>query len=321
MNISQNEMILDLDTFDFTDIDDSDIQEAVGKGAEEKYEQPKEFDFDEINEDDEEFLFDDEDEEVEQEDDDLPVEGFEDITEALGKLDTIPDSYELNFGNTKVNKGELVNLLNTREEVLQTREAINTFAQRLVEKENVINASFEVAKTETDKQLEHVYSMLNNPDKWNSATDVAQLQRARIQLEARKRELDTKNSEAKAAIDEQRQQAMVFNLQKVVKEMGSDAPIKSAAKYAESKGMNLDGLVQNLTPSLVEALNNAAKYEEFVNKNKSRLEKASKANRVRSRGARTQASEKKAPDVKARAWAAYKAGKMDNSQIFNFLED
>lgn len=320
MNFSQNEMVLDLDTFDFNDIDDADIQEAAGnpngRVVEEHEPVNTEFNFD----DDEEFDI-DEDEEMEDEGDDLPVEGFEAITEALGKLDTIPDTYELDFGGAKVKKGELVQLMNTREEVIQTREALANFANTLVEKEQRINASFEVAKTETDKQLEHVYAMLNNPDKWNSATDVAQLQRARIQLEARKKELDAKGEEARSALAAQREQAMVFNLQKVVKEMGSDAPIKSAARYAEQKGMNLDGLVQNLTPSLVEALNNAAKYEALVNKNKAKLEQATKANRSRSRSAKNLASNKKAPDAKARAWQAFQEGKLDSAQMFNFLED
>ncbi|MGL5581049.1 MAG: hypothetical protein ACRDCE_08820 [Cetobacterium sp.] len=336
MNVNPNDLVLDMNSFSFDDIDNSDIIESPEQYAANnpaKRDMPirekdpimqmngegmTDIDFDDIMDDEEDFL---EDMLEDAEDGGIPVEGFEEITEALGKLDTVPDNYELNFGTTTVKKGELVELMNTREQVMKTREAIDTFAKGLVEKENIINASFEVAKTETDKQLEHVYSMLNDPDKWNSSTDVAQLQRARIQLEARKKELTAKNEEARAAISEQRQQAMVFNIQKVVKEMGGDAPLKSAAKYAEAKGMNLDAIVQGLTPAMVEALNNAAKYEELVNKNKSRLEQASKSNRARSRSFRSQNTAKKAPDLKARAYQAYKAGKMDSSDFFNYLDD
>lgn len=289
--------------FDFADIKDDDAVEPVEVE-------------DELSFDDEEE-FDDSDDIAEDEDD---IEEVDDITDALSKLETIPDDFELNFGSAKVNKGELVELLNAREEVTKTREAISGFAMNLAAKEEAVSIAFDVAKTETDKQLDHVYSMLNDPNKWNSSTDVAQLQKARIQLEARKSELDKKGNEARAAIAEQKQQAVVFNIQKVAKEVGQESLTK-AAKFAESRGMDMDALVNGISPALVKALNDAQKYEELLNKNKARLDKAVQDKKPRSTSTKAKTTSRSAASEKKRAQALYRQGKLSHADMFNFLDD
>ncbi|MGL5964469.1 MAG: hypothetical protein ACRCZ2_08775 [Fusobacteriaceae bacterium] len=328
MNVDQSEMVLNMETFDFNDIndgfDDPSIEDMVIRNYNDKVNKSATgpFDVEDIDDPDNDFGFNDEEFDTSVENDEDDVEDTSYITEALSQLGAIDDAFELDFGGQKVSKGDLVKLLDDRETLSKTREAVDSFTSRLIEKEEAITVSFEVAKTETEKQLEHVYSMLNDPDKWNDNVDVQKLQRARIQLEARKNELDKRGEEATRAIAEQKQQAVIFNIQKVVQEMGSQAPLNEAAQYAQNKGINLDSLVQNLTPSLVQALQNAAKYEALVEKNKTKIAAAASARKPRSvseKGAKT--SNKVTSSERTRAQKLYKQGKLTDADMFKFLED
>lgn len=306
--VNTDDMVLDMDAFDFNSIVDDNGKEPAPEYNEEEYEE---------GEEGEEFE-DEEGDDIDVEDD---LEDTTSITEALGQLGAIADDFELDFGSTKVQKGELVKLLNDRDTITKTRDAIDGFAGRLVEKENILNVSFEVAKTETDKQLEHVYAMLNDPTKWNSSVDVAALQKNRIALENRKAELETKRTEATAAIAEQKQQAAIFNIQKVVQEMGGNGPLNEAAKYAESKGISLEHVIQGLSPAMVTAFQNAAKYEALVAKNKGKLEAVASARKPRSKPVGSKTAPKVTQSARDKAWAAHRAGKIDAADMFNFLVD
>lgn len=301
----QGGMVLDMDAFDFNDIsdDEGNFPEELRDSTYEEEAEPDEENFDDM------------------EDDEFEDEASVNVAEALSKLDSLADDFELSFGETKVAKGELVKMINDRETINKTREAIDVFAGRLSQKEDILNLSFEVAKTETDKQLENIYAMLNHPDKWNTATDVAQLQRTRVMLEARKSELDVKKGEAQAAIAEQKQQASVFRLQKVVQEMGGNGPLNEAAKFAESKGIDMEVLINGASPALVLALQNAAKYEALVSKNKAKLEAAAAEKKARSTPVKGRAVPKNSPSTAKRAQQLFDQGKLSHSDMFKFLTD
>ena len=311
-----DDMILDMDTFDFASID-SDTPEVAR-------EMPKEFSFMDINDEEEDEYNIDIEDDADEVEEDVEEEDYEDttsITDALSQLGAIDDEFELDFGTQKVSKGELVKLLGDRENIIKTREAIDGLGARMVGRETDIELFYTVSKTETDKQLEHVYSMLNDPDKWTSATDVAQLQKARIQLERRKTELDQTKEKAMEGIRAQKQELDTVRIQKVVAEMGSQAPLQEAAQYAEAKGIDLTALVAGCSPALVTALQNAKKYEELVNKNKTKLAATKEAKKPKSVAVRPKTSGKVTASDKQRAQKMYAAGKLSHSDMFKFLED
>lgn len=316
--MNTNEMV---GTFDFMDINDDEVgvelevNPRTSRGSNIHTDDNSGFDMDMV-EDEEGF--------DEFEDDEVEEESFEDttsITEALGQLNAIADDYELDFGSQKVSKGELVKLLGDRETIVKTREAIDGLGSRMAGRENDIELFYSVAKTETDKQLDNVYAMLNDPSKWNSNTDVAQLQRARIQLEGRKAELDKSRETAMASMNAQKQELDNARIQRVVAEMGSHAPLQEAAKYAESKGIDLNAIVAGASPALVLALQNAKKYEELVNKNKTRINQTAAQRKARSTPVKAKVSGKMTQNDRDRAWAQHKAGKLDHAAMFNFLAD
>lgn len=309
--------------FDFMSIVDENDNGGVDldQMAHDKYIKDQSMVTDEDFEFDEDMLFSDEDG-IEE---DVEEDNYEDtssIEEALGQLGAIADDFELDFGSQKVSKGELVKLLSDRENIIKTRDAIDGLGARMVGREQDIELFYTVNKTETDKNLEYIYGILNDPSKWDGSVDIASLQRSRVEWERRKGELDSVREKAQAALSAQKQELDQARVQKVVAEMGSNAPLQEAAQYAESKGIDLNALVAGCSPALVLALQNAKKYEELTTANKKRLEERKQAKKPRSvakQGVKT--TGKVSSSEKARAQALYKAGKLTHADMFNFLED
>lgn len=318
--MNNEDMVLDMDRFDFNSIDSGDVEVIVDDTSEGE---TLEEELDTETEDEE---FSEEDEDLE-DDDEADEEGLDEggIDVFQKALDVLPEDVEIVVGGVQMTGGELKKLAQTREDTIATYNAIDEFARGLVAREQNIVAKIAVANTETDRQLEQVYKVLNDPEMLNKV-DVAQLQRQRIVLEQRKKDLEEASKEAMEDFNKQKHDSYVFAIEATKRQLGGEKVgtelINEAANYLQSQGVqDLTFFLAGMSPTLVKTIISAKKYQELENANNARLTKAKEGKKVRSVSASKPASQKASVNKeKMRVLNEIKKGKWSD-KTYDFLED
>ncbi|MGL5583770.1 MAG: hypothetical protein ACRDCE_22885 [Cetobacterium sp.] len=307
-----DDMILDMDTFDFTQIDGGVEVEEV-----EDFEEDFDLADDDSDEDIPDWMKPDEGGEEEEDGDvDVAMQDFD------SSFNLLPDDYEIAFGDTKVSKKDLASVVAARDEITKTKEALTSFVSGIVSKEDVIKTTLTIAKTETELQLDRVNEILDNPDDYTG--DLKQVISAKRTLTARMKELDAKGQEAHAALEAQREQAAALAIQNTAKQVtGGMEAIKDAYSFAQSRGISADIFMKHISPELIAMVQDAKRYTVAMEKNKARATGTAKAKAPTSTASAKKASAAKAAaNKKAALLNRLRAGKhVDPSDAFMLIED
>lgn len=296
--------------FSFADINDNDVVEDV---IEDEVDMDLEDDGEEIPD----WMRGDEVEEEEEDDtSDLSMKDFD------SSFSLLPDEYEIAFGDTKVSKKELAQVVAARESITRTNTALESFVSNLVGKEDTVQAVLAVGKTETEKQLERVNEILDNPDDYTgNLKDVISAKRT---LTARMKELETEGQKAMEAINAQREQATALAIQNTAKKItGGMETLRSVADFAKSRGIGHEILMNHVSPELVALLQDAQRYQVAMEKNKARVNGTAKSKAPTSKAATKKTSEARAAANKKTAILnRMRAGKhVDPSESFLLIQD
>lgn len=326
--MSSNDMILDLDNFDFSLIDSDDSQ-VVDKEPE--------YDFnadDDVSVVEDEFVYDDED----SNDDDMDDDGgddepsFTNVAEFAEKFEDIPDDVEFVIDGNKVTKADLAQSVRNKVELDEARNGLSTYIQNLSATEAKIQDYIKLSVSETENRLTAINQMLARPESL-SPSDLQKAFVAKRDLEARYAALEQNVSGLRQAEAERKEQVAIAKIRQAdVALRGTPGysgmnTIRDIAAFGESNGLSSELLMEGMSPSLIRLLMDAKMYREKVGGGKDRIKAAvsGKKQAPNARSVSSRSSKKPAKGssnynrAKNEAMKKYASG--DASAIFDYLED
>lgn len=322
-----DDMILDMDAFDFASIEDDAPSYEGYKEPSVNYD---DIDSDDADDDVEEFDYEDEDVEDTDADDaeDLDESGINSMKDFADNFETLPDDLEFKLGDESFSKADVVDTLRTRKELMETQEAMGSYISSLNEINSRINGYLKQSASETELKLIEVNQRLANPENM-AASDVQRAVVLKRELEQRQKVLE--NNIIQAQKDEQEKREIV-NVHKInstdLALRGSEGykgiqTIGEIARWAQGEGIDPNALMDGMSPALVRALMDAKAYRERKVASKERL-----ANTVKSAPKSVKSDTKASAPKKTskagarqRAEKAIAAGKGNPVDFFHLLED
>lgn len=316
-----DDMVLDMDTFDFSTIDGGDDK---GSNA------IREFDFNDINDEDDlntGFDLDEAEAEFEDEEDEGP--SFSNLSSFAEQFDDIPDDIEFKVGGVSMSKADIASAIARSEEVNNTYSELEKYVSNLNANEAFIQDKLNFSMSETETKLRHYNNLLSRPDRL-SASELREVYMHKQELEKRYSTIEQDIVAVRNAHNARRDEVNVQRVKQTnVAMRGTDGwkgleTIRELASFAESNGMSADTVMEGMSPGLMKMLLNAKRYEETVSGSKRRVQNAVKGNAPRSVSSKPKA---KSPSAggrtaqKARAAKLYSQGKMSHSDMFQFLDD
>lgn len=294
MNVVDDEMVIDTSAFTFADIiDDDDIYvEEPAKVADEE--------IDEFEESEDEELFDEDEDGEESELSDEGIDEIKKVSEAVDLLNHMDDGFEINLGEEKITKGELMGIIRGRKEIAEREQQTRNYIDNFTKREEEIKVVLSSAKTETEIQLEKVNAFLNDPSQWSDMNVVREVAQTKTVLESRIAELKTKEEAVKQSLIEGRQQAAAVRFVETARGIGGKEKLEEVIKHAQTLGIEPSLILDGLNPAIAEALLNDKAYRALKQKNAERI-KATDKGAPKSVSART--SGKKVPVKKDTAEA------------------
>lgn len=314
-----DEMILNMDSFDFSLIEDDNVSNAPTKEVVEKEEADwlnEEYDEEESGDE-----FEDE-EEFEEEEDNA------DSIDLSSQFDEIDDEAEFNIGGETITKAEIADVVRTRAELKEAHEGISSYVNNLSEVEMRISTYLNASMTETETRLRQIDNMLQAPERL-TPTEVQKALVAKRDLQARQTQLEANAAQVRAAEEERRQQLDLLKIRQTDSELKARVPgyrgietLKEIAVWAQKEGIDESALRQSMSPALIKALMDAKTYREKVGGKKAIRENAQK----RTSAPRSVSSKPKQRKVSTSSTSKSKAydramNSGNTSAAFAFLED
>lgn len=309
------DMILDMDTFDFSQID-SDLVLVQPKGSSDEIEDVDGVEFEEV--------------EVEEEAEEVEEEAEEEVSEEVeeeldGEEEVEFENYEITLpSGENVVLSDLVQGYKTAEEVRVMREEVEAVKSDFEEKSGNLVSMLELARLEVDS----VISEYEDTD-WNALASedphsYAQHRSYFDKHKARSKELkaamvdmaERKASEEKA-VHQEKVQAAIVRLQREIPGWGPQK-FQSLVDYAVGLGGDHDELMSTSDPLVFMALNKAMEFEKGKQSVKAKVKKVGSPRKVVKATAKTPPVSK---NVQREALYKKAQAEGDMAALFNFIKD
>lgn len=306
--------------FDFSQIVDEDSVELVETHVYEDPDAEGSFDID-----DDESFWDNDDKEVAV-DDELDSEEAVELTG--GDLSLLDDDFELNLGEEKLTKGELLSRLSTVKEAKEKVEQLDTYFQNFKNIDEQMNQAFVASATENDLKLNHVKSKLRDPN----ITDAqrGQLYGEMSKLESNKKVLDERVQTYFAAKELREQQAELVRLSQTNNVMSAkygakwvDNMAPAVTNYINESGIASPEMRKAISPAMIEVLIKAMKYDKMEKSGKEQVKKAVTRKAAPTAPRSTTSTAPAGKSKMSRSDAIYRKALRDGdmSTLFGFIKD
>lgn len=313
----QDDMILDMDTFDFNDILNSDFEE--------KGNVPTELNFEDINdyaEDEEDHGLDELEEEVEEE-----GNSFSNLSSFAESFDDIPDDIEFKVNGVAMSKADIAAAITKREEVDNSYTELEKYVANLNANEAFVQDKLNLSMSETETKLRHYNNLLSRPDKM-SAHELREVYMHKSELEKRYATLEQDIVAVRNAHNARRDEVNVQRVKSTnVAMRGTEGwkgleTIRELASFAKDNGISPDVVMEGMSPGMMKMLLDAKKYQETISGSKKRVKDVVRgSNAPRSVSSKSKAKSPSAGlNQKARAAKLYAQGKLSNADMFKFLD-
>lgn len=310
-----DDMILDMDTFDFSQID-SDLVIEHPKGKEPEAVEQEEVEVEEVVEEVES----EEEEEVEEESEEEVVEESEEPEDQ--EVDF--ESYEVTLPSGEaVVLSDLVQGYRNAEEVRAMKEEVEAVKRDFEDKSGNLVSMLELAQLEVDSVIQEYedtdWDELAKEDPSAYAQHRTYLDkhiRRSKDLKAAVGELEAKKAQEAQAAEQAKINEAVVRLQREIPGWGQQK-YRGLVDYAVSLGADEDEVLNATDPLVFLALNKAMEFEKGKQAVKAKIKTVGSPKKV----ARPTSKAVKAPADSAKAAALKKFEQGDASAIFNFLED
>lgn len=315
--MNNNDMIIDIDNFDFSQIDDVKEEVVEVKTTHDLWS-------DDADEDSYDL---DNEEEVEEEDGEGDEPSFTDLNSFAKSFDDIPDDIEFTVGGQAFTKADIAETISRKTEMDNSYRELETYVSNLNASEQVIQEKLNLSMSETETKLRYYNNILARPENL-SPQDLRQayinkqeLEKRHASLEQNVAEVRAANAARKDAVNIQRVKSTNIAMRGVEGWKGVET-IRDLAGFAQTQGMSPDLVMEGMSPGLMKMLMNAKKYEETLGANKKRVQNAVKKGGNSPRSVSSKPTTKKASTSdRARAAKLYEQGKLSHSQMFDFLVD
>lgn len=305
-----DDMLLDMDAFDFSMIADEDApqEKAPAPVQQEEAYEDDDFSWEQDSDEDEEVV-----EEDDGEDHDFDPSDFD------SSFSLLPDEYEIAIGDVKIAKKDLAQVVTAKDDILNTQRALDTFCASMMTRQTAVETAMAVAKTEVEKQMDYVNSILDDDDA--SPEQIAQAHRAKRQLRAREQELKAQASAAEEALFAQKQQAIQYAVDATARQIpGGKKAVQQAVQYATGLGVNGDALAQSISPALVNMVLDAMRWNNMQKDNSKRVSNAAKAKAPTSATPKKNVTRQEA-SRKAAIVNKMKRGEITGADAFAYIQD
>lgn len=299
MNEEINEMMLDLDTFNFEEIDEGEAEEVeVSEEAE-------------VSEENE---IEDLEEEVE--------EGAEGV-EVADAFNDLAEDYEFTIDGATVTKGDLVDTIKSREQIKEAQASLLNYMQVVNAKTASMESIVETSITESELKLQEINRILANP----TSVDPVHLQRVlQAKNDTEKRVTMLRDNAAKLQQEKEHQmeelnKSRIYQTDMALKGVagytGMDS-LREVCQWAQGQGIDGNAVIAGMSPGLIKVLMDAKRYQEV------RSQKASKIKPVVKQAPTSTTTKPKSTTVKstsAKAAIKQKAEKGLIPVTFDMIED
>lgn len=311
-----DDMILDMETFDFNDID-SDIVVVDPEGN--KVEDPA------VAEVVEELVEEEEAEEAEEVEEVEEAAEEEVVEETDGEEEVDFENYEITLPNGEnVVLSDLVQGYKAAEEVRAMREEVESVKRDFEEKSGNLVSMLELAKLEVDSVIQEYEDTDWNELAHSDPHAYAQHRNYFDKHVARSKDLkaamttlaEKKEAEEKAALQEKVASAIV-RLQREIPGWGPQK-YRSLVDYAVSLGGNEEELLASTDPLVFLALNKAQEFEKGKQAVKAKVKKVGSPKKVVKATAKTPTPSK---DANKEALIRKAEAEGDMATLFNFIKD
>lgn len=313
MNEEMNEMMLDLDTFDFSMIDDE--ADTPSPAKKEPIEEEEGFEGEEDT-----FEGDEDSEEVEDDASDLEEEEH-----SAPDFDEFDDAYEFNVDGVVVTKADMLDTVRSRNAIKEAQTSLFGYMKTINEANNRMDAVLRASISESEMKLQEINSMLDRPSDIQPSRLQALLQakkdtQARLStLEDNAMKLKREQEEAQDALNLSRITQTDMALRGTPEYHGIDT-IRELAQWAQKLGVDGNAMMAGMSPALVKVLMDAKKYNDVKEQKTSKVRTLAKPV-PKSSSAKKPASKAPASGSKAKQEALKRVNKGDFSNAFDFLED
>lgn len=320
-----NEMMIDMDSFDFSMLGDEDATPVNAPVVEEEdFEDNSDLNFDFDSED---GVDDGEDEEGEE----LDEDGINSLQDFASSFDDIPDTLEFNIGGEVVAKADIVQAAKQRKEIASDHEELKTYIQNLNDIEQRQEGYMNLAISETESRLNSIYAKLQNPASMTQA-QLTQALTSKAQLEEHYKVLETNVLNSRAEAQTRRDHVNQIKVRQTDLAMRGTAGYKGVetlrglANFAQESGLDPQNILDSISPAFVSMLMDAKRFRDATASKRSKLE-AITSKKVSSTSPRSTSSRPKAKTVRAtnanKAAIMKKAaqGTLSSEDFFNNLED
>lgn len=326
------DMILDMDTFDFSKIMDEGDSKAPTPGDQgfesqrDNYGLEGDDAFVDTDEADVEDWFDEDGEEVEDEvEGEDPFDHIESLQDLAAHFDTVPDDMDITIGGQVVKKGAVADIISRDAEVKAAYTEMEAFYNNVSNINRNIDLKLESSKMEADRDIEYWENLLNKTRE-DDHVGFAKNQRNLNAAVARRNKIHT---DASAIIQEREARDQEMTLQRIrdtSKAMVSHKGWKGQESFGElgafasEMGMNEHDFLKVVGPGFMKIVLEAKKYQDLNKRSKTRIEAqaATKAPRSSSsKPAQKQIARKRSVPRSAIAGSA----EWNPSEAFKYLVD
>lgn len=316
-----DDMILNMDDFDFNMID-ADDSSGVDEQAQ-RYLEP------ELPEegDEEEWGYSNEEESTEEVDEESGLASIDDLAQ---NFDTLPEDVAFTINGEAVSKKEIAEIVKTRSDLKEASEGLSDYVSNLSEVEMRVQSYLAASMSETETRLRQIEQMLNQPERM-TPTELQKAYIAQRDLRARQTVLEQNAANVRDEEIQRRQAVNMMKINQTNAQLKASVPgwkgkdsLREVASWAQQQGLKEDSLVEAMSPEFIKILMDAKMYREKVSGKKAIVEKA----RAKPAAQKSVSSKPKSSNLRGavgerqRAAAYDKAMKAgDSSAAFNFLMD
>lgn len=256
------------------------------------------------------------------------LSGEEAVELTGGDLSILDDDFELNLGEEKLTKGELLSRLGTVKEAKEKVEQLDTYFQSFKHIDDQMNQAFVASATENDLKLTHIKNKLRDPN--ISDTQRGQLYGEMSKLEGNKKVLDERVQTYFAAKELREQQAELVRLTQTNNIMSSkygakwvDNMAPAVTNYINESGIASPEMRKAISPAMIEVLIKAMKYDKMDQSGKEQVKKAATRKAAPSAPRSTSSNGTAGKGGMTRRDALYRKAlrEGDNAALFSFLVD
>lgn len=249
-----------------------------------------------------------------------------DVSSVWASLD---DSAELDFGDSKLTKGTVLELAQKRSEIELEHGYVSELASNLKQSEKHLEFIKRRSLSEVDKHIAAIDQILRDPS--ISDAERGQRHRQRQQLEARQSELNAEFTRGEQIIHAQKQELLGARIKEtddaMIRRYGAEwkKSAKDVYNFVINQGVSPDVIAEGLSPAMADIFVMARKYAALESQRKAKVRQEVEATVARSKKA-VQTSQRMEPIDDSRKSAfrqkmnTSKLSKDDLAAGFDFIE-